>query len=50
MVILSRIFRFTRYGWVMIVACTVLGFLAGLFGGEPGINWIGRMIRDREER
>jgi hypothetical protein len=28
----------------------VLGFLAGLFGGERGINWIGRMIRKHEDR
>ena len=28
----------------------LLGFLAGLFGGERGINWIGRMIRKHEER
>jgi hypothetical protein len=37
-----------RVTWVLIPALTLLGFLAGLFGGERGINWIGRMIRDQE--
>jgi len=35
-----------------ISICGVLGlvgFLAGLFGGERGMNWLGRLIRAREE-
>jgi hypothetical protein len=27
-----------------------MGFLFGLFGGERGINWVGRVIREREEQ
>ncbi len=38
-----------RRGWVLLVALTVLGFLFGTFGGERGIDFIGRMIRAREE-
>ena len=36
-------------GLVVLPTLTLLGFLIGLFGGERGINWIGRMIRGREE-
>ncbi len=36
------------YGWVAIAGLGVLGFLIGAVGGERGINWIGRLIRDRE--
>jgi hypothetical protein len=32
----------------IIAALTVFGFFFGLFGGEPGINWIGRLIRGSE--
>jgi hypothetical protein len=35
-------------GLYSIPILTLAGFLIGLFGGERGINWIGRMIRDRE--
>jgi hypothetical protein len=35
---------------VLIAALTVIGFLAGLFGGSRGIDWLGQMIRDREDR
>jgi hypothetical protein len=49
LLIVSRAVR-SRYGWVVIVACTVLGFFAGLFGGERGVNLVGRMIRDREQQ
>jgi hypothetical protein len=34
---------------VIIIAATLGGFCIGAFGGEPGINWIGRMIRNRED-
>jgi hypothetical protein len=34
----------------VFAAFTLIGFLIGLFGGERGINWIGRLIRKREER
>ena len=33
-----------------VAALTAGGFLFGLLGGERGINWIGRMIRGRENR
>jgi hypothetical protein len=36
-------------GLYSIPTLTLAGFLIGLFGGERGINWIGRMIRDRED-
>jgi hypothetical protein len=36
--------------WALIAGLTLAGFLAGLFGGERGINWVGRMIRERESR
>jgi hypothetical protein len=36
------------YEWMMIGGFVLVGFLAGLFGGEAGINWVGRMIRDNE--
>jgi hypothetical protein len=33
---------------VLVVALAAVGFLAGLFGGERGVNWVGRMIREQE--
>jgi hypothetical protein len=30
-------------------ALPLLGFLGGLFGGERGVNWVGRTIREREQ-
>ena len=36
----------TKY---IVVGCTLAGFLLGAVGGEPGINWIGQKIRDREQ-
>jgi hypothetical protein len=47
--IISRIWL-PRRGWVVVASFTAVGFLAGLFGGEQGVNWVGRMIREREER
>ena len=38
-----------RSGLTLLVGMAAAGFLAGLFGGEPGVNWVGRMIREREE-
>ena len=49
LLIISRV-RFARYGWLLVVICTALGFFAGLFGGERGMNWLGRMIREREDQ
>ncbi len=51
LLIVSRVpaYRLTG-GWKLIAGLTVAGFLAGTFGGERGVNWVGRMIRDREER
>jgi len=31
-----------------VAGMTIFGFLFGLFGGEPAINWIGRLIRGSE--
>ena len=36
-------------GGKAIVGLTLAGFLAGTLGGERGVNWVGRMIRSREE-
>jgi hypothetical protein len=49
LLVLSRA-RVSRNGWVVVTGCTAVGFLAGLLGGERGVNWIGSMIRDRERR
>jgi hypothetical protein len=32
--------------WIPPVVLPLAGFLLGLLGGERGIGWIGRMIRD----
>lgn len=37
-------------GWAFVGGLTLLGFLFGTLGGERGINFVGRMIRAREER
>jgi hypothetical protein len=50
MLIVARIPLFRLAGrWETVAALTVAGFLFGLLGGERGINWIGRWIRQREE-
>jgi hypothetical protein len=36
-------------GMAFTAALTGVGFLFGLLGGERGINWIGGIIREREE-
>jgi hypothetical protein len=36
--------------WVLVPTLTLLGFLVRLFGGERAVNWIGRLIRQREDR
>jgi hypothetical protein len=41
---------FIRQPRLVIGLCTLLGFLIGLFGGEAGINWIGRRMRDWQQR
>ena len=33
----------------IVAGCTLLGLLVGAVGGEPAINRIGRMIREREQ-
>jgi hypothetical protein len=38
-----------RVGGVLIGGLAAAGFLLGVLGGERGINWVGRMIRSREE-
>jgi hypothetical protein len=35
---------------MLVAGLTVVGFLAGTLGGERGVNWIGRMIRERENK
>jgi hypothetical protein len=37
-------------GAVVMAVLTGVGFLAGLLGGERGVNWVGRMIRNRESQ
>jgi hypothetical protein len=45
-----------RFGGLYVIGMpftaglTLMGFLFGLFGGERGINWVGRVIREREEQ
>jgi hypothetical protein len=55
--ILSQLPRVTGRGlvpleaaWAFVGGLTLLGFLFGALGGERGVNWVGRMIRAREER
>jgi hypothetical protein len=36
--------------WTFLAVLPAVGFLFGLLGGERGVNWIGRLIRAREER
>ena len=55
--ILSQLPRLTgrgtgllEVGWAFVGGLTLLGFLFGALGGERGINWVGRMIREREDR
>jgi hypothetical protein len=48
---LSRALLFhSRDGWLLLIipGLTLVGFVAGLFGGEAGVNWIGRLIRQQE--
>jgi hypothetical protein len=33
-----------------IPALSLIGFLAGLLMGERGVNWLGQMIREQENR
>jgi hypothetical protein len=44
-----RFLLFLEPAWLFIAVLTLTGILAGALGGERGVNWIGRMIRDREE-
>jgi hypothetical protein len=37
-----------RRFWGVILAVTLAGFLIGGLGGERGITWIGKKIRERE--
>jgi hypothetical protein len=39
-----------RRGWLLIPGLTLAGFLFGLLGGERGVNWVGRQLREREGR
>jgi len=51
LVLLSRLSVFGHWSArYLIPGLTVIGFLAGLLGGERGINFVGEMIRDRENR
>ena len=34
----------------LLLGCTLVGLLAGGLGGEAGVNWIGRIIRNWEKR
>jgi hypothetical protein len=35
---------------LFVFGLTGLGFLLGVLTGEAGINWIGRIVRERQER
>ena len=48
--LLLRGFAIVYISWVIIPVLMLMGFLAGLFGGERGINWLGEMIRGQENR
>lgn len=50
LLIASRTFWLFRRPADVIAIFTVVGFLFGTFGGESGVNWIGRQIREREQR
>jgi hypothetical protein len=51
MLVVVRIPLFRLGGrWESIAALTLAGFVLGVLGGERGINWVGRLIREREER
>ncbi|HEX3146919.1 MAG TPA: hypothetical protein VHR66_02385 [Gemmataceae bacterium] len=50
LLIVSRIPIFRLGGGGKTIAVlTIIGFVAGTFGGERGVNWVGRMIRSRED-
>lgn len=50
LVIVTRVPWFRLGGrWELIAGLTVTGFLLGVLGGERGVNWVGRMIRARED-
>jgi hypothetical protein len=38
-----------RRTWFVPIGMALIGFLIGALGGEAGINWIGRKIRDHEQ-
>ncbi len=52
LLIVSQTARVLRHPLMacLVPGLTLAGFLAGLLGGERGVNWIGRTIRDRENR
>jgi hypothetical protein len=43
----GRRMLFLDITWFLVLP-TLIGFLVGALGGERGINWIGRLIRGRE--
>jgi hypothetical protein len=51
LIIVARFRYFTGLldRWIMVLSCAFVGFLAGLLGGEAGVNWVGRIIRREEE-
>jgi hypothetical protein len=53
LLIVASVWRFWyRDMWgalILVPVLTLVGFCVGLFGGEAGVNWIGRMIRDQED-
>lgn len=50
LLIMSRWRGLILRGWVIIVGFILAGFVAGSLGGERGLDWIGRLIREREKR
>jgi hypothetical protein len=39
-----------KRSWLVVLTLTAVGFAAGLLGGERGVEWLGRRIREREDR
>lgn len=39
---------FFRRSFEILAAFTAVGFVAGAVFGEPGIDWVGRQLRERE--
>lgn len=45
-----RVVRAPYVTWAIISTFTLAGLLVGIIGRERGVEWIGRIIRNREDR